>query len=507
VISNQRGPVVIRRADYKQTSLASYERFYNSWTTASSWNTNDAVFGPVHSNSDVRLSSSAPGTRFWSKVTAVGTITYVNPTLLRGGYQTGVPRIPFPTDAQIQALQPLAAGAGLVIAGDTRMSADDPEVRIEFVAIDLNGDGDTNDDDEGFVRVYRTSAAATQAERNYVSALRWNETSSFPGWPGANNSSDPNLLSPNCGGVLRIAPAAPRWLRADSIADSLTLGAAVSRAERRDSVRNAFGGNRRRCYLGGDRALFDNQWIINTPYGQWTRWAGWGASAPAALVNAIAAQGVDPSTDAGQVALTFWPINRTNNPNTRGVIYVTGSLAVSGKVRGQVTLVADGNIMIADDITYVQAPNTTCADILGLISRRNIELQDNNVNTPFNVNNNPRAVFDDTPDETIHGFLLGLNRVGGDDLSGGEPAVPPEDCGGSFTSSRGCRFLVGGIAQSDYTTSYSGSTGWHDQDHYDQCGALNPPPYYPTTGSFTKYRYFEIDPVGFDPVAWFNANQ
>jgi hypothetical protein len=97
--------------------------------------------------------------------------------------------------------------------------------------------------------------------------------------------------------------------------------------------------------------------------------------------------------------------------------------------------------------------------------------------------------------------------VGGDNLGGGEPVIPPEDCGGAFSSTRGCRFLVGGIAQSEYTTSYSGSTGWHDQDHYDQCGATNPPPYYPTTGSFSKYRYFEIDPVGFDPVAWFAANQ
>ncbi len=46
-----------------------------------------------------------------------------------------------------------------------------------------------------------------------------------------------------------------------------------------------------------------------------------------------------------------------------------------------------------------------------------------------------------------------------------------------------------------------------EQDTYDHCGVDQPPPYYPTTGRFTKNRYYEIDPVGFDVATWFQQNQ
>ena len=36
---------------------------------------------------------------------------------------------------------------------------------------------------------------------------------------------------------------------------------------------------------------------------------------------------------------------------------------------------------------------------------------------------------------------------------------------------------------------------WGEAHSYDPCGAVNPPPYFPTTGRFTESRYYEIDPV------------
>ncbi len=39
------------------------------------------------------------------------------------------------------------------------------------------------------------------------------------------------------------------------------------------------------------------------------------------------------------------------------------------------------------------------------------------------------------------------------------------------------------------------SSGWAEAHAYDNCGAVNPPPYFPTTGRFIKSRYYELDPV------------
>jgi hypothetical protein len=64
-----------------------------------------------------------------------------------------------------------------------------------------------------------------------------------------------------------------------------------------------------------------------------------------------------------------------------GAIYVSGDATVSGTVRGQVTIGANGNIYIGDDITYVNPPrldfnappvNPSLQDKLGLIAKNNI---------------------------------------------------------------------------------------------------------------------------------------
>ena len=54
----------------------------------------------------------------------------------------------------------------------------------------------------------------------------------------------------------------------------------------------------------------------------------------------------------------LWPINRPFNPNFTGVVYVNGSVGISGVVRGQVTVAASGNVLLADDLIYVTAPGS-----------------------------------------------------------------------------------------------------------------------------------------------------
>jgi hypothetical protein len=49
-----------------------------------------------------------------------------------------------------------------------------------------------------------------------------------------------------------------------------------------------------------------------------------------------------------------------------------------------------------------------------------------------------------------------------------------------------------------YTYSATGGAnayGFAEAHAYDACGAVNPPPYFPTTGRFIESRYYEIDPV------------
>ncbi|HXE57791.1 MAG TPA: hypothetical protein VNK43_07315 [Gemmatimonadales bacterium] len=513
VIENARGAVVVRRIELKQDPFSRFARFFNTWDPNVMWGRNEVIFGPVHSNQGMVVQTGSPGATFWGPVSVVASsVTNQGSANWMGGLTTRAPVIPFPTTQTLQNLQSYAATGNTVVAGDPATTTTTPHTRIEFVAVDLNNDGDVTDDDEGFFRVYRASTPVTAAKRNYVNARRWMTMPA--GVPGSvNSSTDPNLISPNCGGT-----HGGDWWTADSIY-ARHPGAAASKA---NVVQQALGspsaggppgiGARRRCFPGGDRRLYpDSLHRVADAYGAWQAWSGWGGGPPAALVNAIALQGVAASgpyaTTADAVARTFWPLSRALNPNFKGVIYVDGSLGLSGQVRGRVTLVATGTIMLVDDVTYVSTPGANgCRDILGLLTAEDLIIADNNVNTPFRVRNDWVVQFDESTNETIHGFVLTLGNLGGENISpsAAEPQQAPEACAGG---SRGCKVLVGGTIQQSVAATYSSRGGWAEQDTYDRCGVDDPPPYYPTTGRFSKNRYYEIDPVGFDVNAWFLANQ
>jgi hypothetical protein len=40
---------------------------------------------------------------------------------------------------------------------------------------------------------------------------------------------------------------------------------------------------------------------------------------------------------------------------------------------------------------------------------------------------------------------------------------------------------------------------------YDQCAATDPPPYFPTTGIFARWRFYEVNPVAFDVTALYQS--
>ena len=511
VISNARGTVVIRRAELTQDSFSRFARFFNTWTCCM-WGNTEVVFGPVHSNQGMAVQTGAPGATFWGAVSVVTSVTNQGSGNWNGGITTGATLIPFPTTTTLTNLQTFATTGNTVVTGYATATATDPDTRIEFVAVDLNTDGDTADPDEGFFRVWKASTGGVAADkRKYVSGRRWlnmpNGTpASMPAPPaGTTATTDPNLVSPNCGGLwTRLSVPPPNttdWYTADSIYKM----AGGSATNKRDSVRVALNSAGRRCFLGGDRRLYaDSLHRVSNLFGSWQAWSGWGGAPPAILVNAINAQGVHGSTTATAVAATYWPLSRSFNANFKGVIYVNGSVAVSGVLRGRATVVAAGNVILADDITYVTPPGTTCADILGILTTNNAIIENNSLNTPFNVNSVWRVNFDDTPNETFQSFMLTLGNFTGESFSGDPAVTAPENCGGK---SRGCKSIIGGTIQQGVAATFSGSSGWAEQDTYDGCGITNPPPYFPTTGRFRKNRYYEMDPVGFNVANWYAANQ
>ena len=431
------GDRVVRRAEVSQESFAKYAYF----TTVEGnilFANGDQIRGPVFSDDFINVASS--GATFFGPVATHQKVNGKAFGVYKQGVKEGAPFIPMPSTADLFKLQGQATIGGTAINGTLAGSPDQATTRIEFVAVDLDNDGDSTDDDEGFMKVYQ---ANSPAEAYWVVADPKDSTN------GALNSS-------NCVDSLGVAPA--------------KNGPPV------------------RCYLGGTDLLNANK-AFNPNldgHGTWLQWTG----------------PVDPRVLAVRSdAQYLWPITRALNPNFRGVVFVNGKVAVSGKLRGRLTLAATGSIIVADDIRYVTiAGSANCSDILGLFSGGDIVVADNLLNdpTPYYVKNTPKVTshYDETPDEFIDGFVLALGSFTAWNYDKGPTNGEP--CGG-VKAERGCLFVAGGVIQT--TRGAVGRTsgeGYVKRYSWDQCGSTNPPPYFPTTGHFVRGHYYEVDPTGFN---------
>jgi hypothetical protein len=505
--------VVVRRAELSQQSFAQFARFDDVTLSTVVFARGIQVFGPIHTNGILHVGSTPPTPIFHGPATTASTINTIANGDWRAGYRQNVARIEMPTATALATLSGYAATANLTVTGGTvGGTVYNPQTRIEFVAVDVNNDGDYTDEEEGFIRVYQANGA-TANHLNYVTARRWNSA--------AADAINANQLSPNCGDQ----PAGQQFVLAPSHGAGVPAGHnhAPTTATNQTSSLNQ---PSRRCYLGGDPRL-TNGWVAVTPapgnYGQWIRWPGYGAgNAPAALENKNVhpANGGGTTGGAGGMADYLWPINRPFNPNFTGVIYVNGSVGMSGIVRGQVTVASTGNILLADDLTYVTSPGSIpdCdasagvrADILGLLTAQFFVIEDNNVNAPFRAGSTSGGFsgyvnqYDESADETVHAAVLTLSSVIAENLTSGP--TNREACAGS-TVGRGCFNMVGAAIQGTNAARMSSAGyGWNPQWTYDRCDMIKPPPYFPTTGRYFKNRYYEIDPVGFVVADWFAANQ
>ncbi len=456
MVEDAGGGKVIRRAEVTQESFAKYAYFTDSEGSAIWFGSGDAIFGPVHSNDVLKIDVS--GASFHGTVGTAQTVTNPGYGTFHQGYTEYAPVIPMPTTTDLNFLRTQAMAGGTRVVGNSSGAAGTATTRIEFVAVDLNSDGDSTDANEGFMKVY--SSADADYVVGYVDNQQLVNSQTCGARPGGAGN-------PFMSGADMLAAGWP----AVDVADSLETG-------------------RRACYLGGAAELTNGfAPVVGPSGGQWLPWSGT----------------VSPLVTAARPAdaAYLWPITRPLNPDFKGVVFVDGKVAISGVIRARLTIAATDDIIIADDLTYATDPGLgTCRDIAGLFSGDDVRLAANAINQPLQADpTSPELTYDDTKDEFIHGIILALGMFTVQDFDLGSTSAEPCE---AVTRGRGCIYLTGGIIQSVRgPVGRSSGVGNLKRYSYDTCGASNPPPYFPTTGHFVRSQYYEIDPAGFNIASYF----
>ena len=488
------GNQVVRRLQINQESFAKFAYFTNTEGTIQFAN-NDQIRGPVHSNDQIRINSS--GATFFDQVTtsASSILGESNATFMGPAPKKSVVPIALPTTAAFPALQSRAASASMSFASNLNgNSPGEASLRIEFVALDLNGDGDSTDTNEGFIRLYQDNLRP------------WYVTGTLSGNPGPNTDI---RRSPNCGAALAATNA-----RFRTAADTNFAGAPSppTGAARVTAATTLLQSGSRRCYLGGDPRLTAVNWPT-VAAADWAAvvgdWPGTGRGWMPRPLGMGAPTTVAAFTNRPDNAY-LWPINREYNPAWQGVIYVTGKVALSGVVNAKVTVATPNTIVIADDLRSAVDPGSAgaadCAVILGLFAGTDILVANNTLNAPQQIGGvNPYRTYDETTQEDIHAVLLALNIFGAESYDTGPSSG--EACG-AVNNGRGCLNLNGGVIQNTRgAVGLVDGHGYVKRYSYNACAATDPPPYFPTTGRFVRNRIYELDPKGFNVASWFAANQ
>jgi hypothetical protein len=443
--------VLIQRRQVRQESFARYAYFTGIEPPSISFGGGDQIFGPVHSNDDIRIYAS--GATFHDEVRTAGDVQGEDYATFVKGYEAGVTPIALPPTAELARLQSLAASGGMAFASSSAGAYGSASLRLEFVAIDLDDDGSVTGDDEGFVRVY---------------------TSSDTRWLSGDVPSDGMRTAEHCG---HYHP------------DGAFVAADDHPGNGPDSWVASLTNSRRRCYLGGSDSIFGG-FTANDGGGRWLEYPG------------IPDSRIEDRADAAYL----FPLSRNLNPAFEGVIYVDGKVLTSGVVRGRVTIASDEQIVIGDDIVYAGGVGLgDCEDILGLFSGGDVVVADNTLNSPTRRGvGNARFSYDDTEDEHIDAIVLALGIFTAESYASG--STRDERCEGALWG-RGCLYLTGGVIQRTRgavgAVTTPGGTGYMKRYSYDRCGASAPPPYFPTTGHFYGDHVYPVDPVGFSPDSYF----
>ena len=529
VIRDQRGAVSARRLLLSQESWSKFAYAIDNYSGNAPLSCATTFHGPVHSNTALKLIAgcNTPKITFNGPVTVVGSITNKPSGSYLAGVREGAPAIVWPTPARITVMQQFAAD-GDAAGGDydltsLTLNGTIPGLRIEFLTIDANSNG-TIESTEGYMRVWEP-ANTSDSVLAFATGRLW---PNIPSGAGINWNRDPNIHSRTCGARIQFADeGAPQWYSSREIWQGI-VARGGSTPSARDGTQWAMSGGargvqpaeiatvagtpgERRCYQGGDPHLYAaTRGTDLTPDATLT-------NEPAAsnLFGAWRARrtGAHSSVAGRSDAALLIPLGA--NPEFKGAVYVTGDVAISGALRGRVTVFATGNVLLTDDLLYHNAPGTRCdadGDMLGVVALRNVLVADNSVQVPFKIDNVVFGGFDDSPrDEQFNMFIFSVGNGAsgaGNYAAQGLPnagwpgptrpyslGVTSENCGSGAPA--GCARVTGGIAvgRVDFSFVNANDYGFANSRAYDACGAINPPPYFPTTGRFLESRYYEVDPV------------
>jgi len=499
------GARFVRRLELTQESFARFAYWSNRETNNGStiyFGGGDNLWGPVWSNDNISILGPA-GAKFHSQVGTAKTISGKSYGTFAKGYSENQPKINLPSNTTLSKLPGFAASGSMSFVTPNSGNAAGVIARVEFVAVNLGGATDSTDADEGFLKVY----VANQGEDNWVRA-DWTNSKATTTNCGASYRTTIN-------GPLKFFPASVHstaWFRARLQEGGMTAAQAETASDA--SLSDIMAQSTARCYLGGDPHLvavernnanfaIDQKQIggdertftpINGAKGRWLAWPG----------------PVDPRLLAARPwdAQYLFPIHRGLNPGTKGVVSFTGTIGVSGVLRGRMTIYSTGSVIVLDDVRYTTDPSTgDCLDMLGIIATNNVTVANNSILGPQWIT--PAGPdywknFDDTKDLYIHGVTMSLNTSFGAEQHDLGP-TNANDCEGS-QNGRGCLYLYGGLIQeSRGAVGTSGGHGYVKRYSYDRCVLRTPPPYFPTTGRFLDNRYYEIDPVRFDVAQLFGS--
>ena len=527
VAKNTSGAQVVRRLELAQESFAKFAYWSNSETNNGSviyFANGDQLWGPVWSNDQINIYSS--GATFHGTVGTAQTVAGAQYGTFDAGYSQHQKAISLPNNTTLSLLAGYAASGNFSFTAPNASSIDQTKMRIEFVARPYNGGaggGATglplNGADDGFFRVYVSNSGTAW--------LRGDSTANNCGATYIFTNTGTGLGSPSRPAFVPLSEHTAKWFSL-ALAASNNYNATLSKltstvASTRDKA--VLSQPTARCYLGGDPNLRTVSIRADNPGNQYytdtLNARRYGGAYLMTAVTDIAGDSTTfyPGTSTSTVgywksypgtvvpALTalypteapyLFPLYRGLNPGTKGVIYVSGTTGISGKLRGRVTLYATGSVAILRDTKYVTDPslNNCTADMLGVISGHDIMIADNALQDPLNVAGVGYKNMDDTKDVFIQGVMMALSTAfGAENYSTG-----PQNANGceGTANGRGCIYLTGGIIQQNRgAVGLTTGEGFAKRYSYDKCALYNPPPYFPTTGRYTDNRYYEIDPSGF----------
>lgn len=498
------GARFVRRLELTQESFAKFAYWSNRESNNNQtiyFGNDDELWGPVWSNDDISIASSRA--TFHDEVGTASTISGTQYGTFSKGYKIRQPRINLPSNALLTRLAGYASAAGLSFNAPTNGNETSLRMRIEFLTVDLNGNGDSTEATEAFIRVYQANAGNMWAVRG--------------DWPTGGLPNDLCGDWHTIGGESRFFPVSVHntaWFEALLRANGFSSSAAAT--HRAANTTTILSGQGARCLLAGDPKLASSERLAAqypnaadrqgggtdrtfspvSKYGSWVRFT----STPAAAL--VARRPYD--------AEYLFPLSRAANSNAKGVIHVNGTVGISGWVAGGVTLYAqNGTIVILDDMRYMTDPALTgpgrCRDILGLIAGKDVVVADNAINTPQQPSGSGSyRVLDETKDLFVQGVMMALTtsfRVENYSSAPRNATTCEGDANG-----RGCLYLTGGVIQEARgAVGLLSGEGYVKRYSYDRCAAEMPPPYFPTTGRFQDNRFYELDPTGFSIGALFRT--